>query len=256
MRHFLQLCGAMALILCAASAAAADEPYPPCHEAPDPAYAVTGAPPNLLVLTEEGFVWDAPRCTGWGKGQYALLVAAAATFGHKGGVDGLIGKFAAISGFKTVRYWSTSHQAWRPLFRSAHALSTARQGARRGDFDLADLVPGPVKHFWLEENGPVGAAIFRLRVLERSRDRLIIDIRNQRAVNPPVHPKIAAGGYRYLFMFDRAAPGVWRYYGITGLRGKGAAAVTWFRNSYVNRAIAMYRYVAGIPMEREPPAAR
>ena len=117
-------------------------------------------------------------------------------------------------------------------------------------------MPGPVKHFWLEEQGPVGAAVFRLRVLERSRDRLIVDIRNQRAANPPVHPKISAGGYRYLFMFERHAPGVWRYYGLTGLRGKGAAAVTWFRNSYVNRAVAVFRYIAGVPMEREPPAVR
>jgi len=85
---------------------------------------------------------------------------------------------------------------------------------------------------------------------------LIVDIRNQRAVNPPVHPKISAGGYRYLFMFERHAPGVWRYYGLTGLRGKGAAAVTWFRNSYVNRAVAVFRYIAGVPMEREPPAVR
>ena len=117
-------------------------------------------------------------------------------------------------------------------------------------------MPGPVKHFWLEEQGPVGAAVFRLRVLERSRDRLIVDIRNQRAANPPVHPKISAGGYRYLFMFERHAPGVWRYYGLTGLRGKGAAAVTWFRNSYVNRAVAVFRYIAAVPTECEPPAAR
>ncbi len=51
-----------------APAVLAGELYPPCGEAPEPDYAAVRAPPHLRVITQEGFVWDAPRCTGWGKG--------------------------------------------------------------------------------------------------------------------------------------------------------------------------------------------
>tara|TARA_A100001037_G_scaffold196267_1_gene175555 strand:- start:61 stop:597 length:537 start_codon:yes stop_codon:yes gene_type:complete len=149
-----------------------------------------------------------------------LLVAAAATFKHKGGVEGLVGKFAARAGAQCGALLVDFASGLEALV-SVQPMRCRRRGRARGDLAPGDLVPGPVKHFWLEEQGPVGAAVFRLRVLERSRDRLIVDIRNQRAANPPVHPKISAGGYRYLFMFERHAPGVWRYYGLTGLRGKG-----------------------------------
>ena len=56
-------------------------------------------------------------------------------------------------------------------------------------------------------------------------------------------------------MSDRQAPGVWRYFSLNGMREKGATAVTWFRNSNVNGAVAIFRNIAGVPMEREPPAA-
>ena len=41
-----------------------------------------------------------------------------------------------------------------------------------------------------------------------------------------------------------------------GLRGPGASVIDWFRASYINRAVAVFRYLAGIPTDREPPAAR
>ena len=56
-------------------------------------------------------------------------------------------------------------------------------------------------------------------------------------------------------MSDRQAPGVWRYFSLNGMREKGATAVTWFRNSDVNGTVAIFRNIAGVPMEREPPAA-
>lgn len=251
--HFL----ATVLILCAGvPAAAQEEPYPPCDGEPEPFHASLGEPPNLMVVTQEGFVWDAPHCTGWGKGKYALLLAVSARFEHRGGVTALIGKLAAASQLAKVRYWSISRQAWRPLFGAAHALSQANPEARRTDFPPDRLVPGPVHHVWLEESGPVGGAVFRIRVLDRSRHRLVVDIRNEHAVNPPLHPRIAAGAYRHLFFFDRERPGVWRYYGLSGLRGAGGSAITWIRSSYLNRTVALFRYLTGMPMEQEPPAAR
>lgn len=256
MTFFFRLSGALALLFVSLPVGAQDTPYLPCDGEPDPPHAAVGAAPNIRVITQEGYVWDAPRCSGWGKGKYALLIAVAARFEHTGGVDAIVRKFSKISALRNVRYWSTSAQAWRDLFGTAYALGQTQKEAKRADFEPKDLVPGPVRHFWAEERGPVGGAIFRLRVLERTPERLVVDIRNQRAVQPLAHPKISAGGYRHLFIFEQEANGVWRYFGMTGLRGSGGAVITWIRGSYLNRAIALFRYVSGVPMEKEPPAAR
>lgn len=256
MKFLSRVIGIAASFLICVPALAAGEPFLPCDGEPYPAYAALGAPPNVSVVTEEGFVWDSPRCIGWGKGKYALLVAIAGRFELKGGEAALARKFARISQLKTVRYWSTSAQAWRNMFRDAYALSQPQRGTKRPDFGAADMEPGPVRYIWLEEQGPIGDVIFRIRIVERTQDRLIVDIRNERSVRPPQHPKISAGGYRHVYILDRERPGVWRYYGVTGLRGAGGAAVTWIRGSYLNRATALFRYIAGVPMERDPPAAR
>ena len=137
-----------------APAVLADELYPPCGEAPEPDYAAVGAPPNLWVITQEGFVWDASRCPGWGKGQCALLVAAAATFKHKEGVEGLVGKFAARVGDQGGALLVDFASGLEALV-SVQPMRCRRRGRARGDLAPGDLVPGPVKHFWLEEQGPV-----------------------------------------------------------------------------------------------------
>lgn len=238
------------------SAAAADEPRLPCDGEPFPAYTALDAPPAVRVWTESGFVWNPPRCSGWGKSEYALLVAVASRFSHSGGVDGLVGRIARVSRFTGILYWSVSTQSWRRLVLDAHATAAPDRAARRDDFAPDELAPGPLLHFWQEERSPAGEMVYRLRVLERTPTRLIVDIRNGNPVDPPLHPKIQAGAYRFLHIFDKEEAGVWRYYGLMGLRGQGASAIEWFRASYVNRAVAVYRHLAGIPTDRDPPAAR
>jgi len=59
-----------------------------------------------------------------------------------------------------------------------------------------------------------------------------------------------------IYFLDRESGSVWRYYGILRagvgtnrlLAGNAASAI--------NRAVAFYRYVVGIPTDQEPPAAR
>jgi hypothetical protein len=47
---------------------------------------------------------------------------------------------------------------------------------------------------------------------------------------------------------------VWGYYGLWGIRA--GALTSGHEASSVNRALAFYRHVAGIPTDQEPPAAR
>jgi hypothetical protein len=59
-----------------------------------------------------------------------------------------------------------------------------------------------------------------------------------------------------IYFLDRESSDIWRYYSIarTGKNANGLA--TGHDASTVNRAVAFFRYLAGIPTDQEPPAAR
>ncbi len=59
-----------------------------------------------------------------------------------------------------------------------------------------------------------------------------------------------------MYFLDRESDKVWRYYSIvrTGKNANGLIAGS--ESSSVNRAVAFYRYLVGIPANQEPPGAR
>ena len=59
-----------------------------------------------------------------------------------------------------------------------------------------------------------------------------------------------------VIFLDKRGAGVWGYYQ-TIRATEGASAIAMGSNaSYVNRLAALYRYMAGIPTDQEPPAPR
>jgi hypothetical protein len=64
------------------------------------------------------------------------------------------------------------------------------------------------------------------------------------------------GGLQSIYFLDRESENAWRYYSIvrTGKNANGLIAGN--EASAINRAVAFYRYVVGIPTDQEPPAAR
>jgi hypothetical protein len=63
------------------------------------------------------------------------------------------------------------------------------------------------------------------------------------------------GDLRSLYFLDQRSPGIWSYYSLTRIGG-GQRLIAGHENSYINRAVALYRHFAGIPTDLEPPPAR
>jgi hypothetical protein len=63
------------------------------------------------------------------------------------------------------------------------------------------------------------------------------------------------GEMQSIYFLDRESASVWRYYSIVRT-GKNANRLTRNESSTINRAVAFYRYLVGIPTGQEPPAAR
>jgi hypothetical protein len=58
-----------------------------------------------------------------------------------------------------------------------------------------------------------------------------------------------------IYFLDRESDVVWRYYNIVRT-GMNASRFAGNESSAINRSVAFYRYMVGIPTDREPAAAR
>ena len=232
-------------------------PQPPCGADPVPAWPGPDEPvvSRAWSRPEFGRDWKPPLCTGWSATGFTTLVTIAARFRHTTGADGLLRRIGAISELAGIRYWSNTHKQWRVLIPDACALPGMQGGRCRGGFTTSEMQAGKPLYFE-QTNNLTGKGIYRMDVREASPDRLVVSVENVGAVRylflTVFHPR----EMQTVYFLDRESDEVWRFYSIvrTGINASGLVAVN--ESSTINRAVAFYRSLAGIPTAMEPPAAR
>jgi len=247
-----------AAILSGAVSTRADTgPQPPCGSAAFPSWPDLENPPAIRVWdrANTGHDWVPPACTGWTDPGFTTLVATAARFRQPSGVEGLLRRIGAISGLAGMRYWSTTHERWQTLIISAHALSDATGDRIREDFSPGEMAEGKVL-FFRQEDSVFGKAVYRLRIRSASPDLLVFDTENTGAVSYLRMTLFRPGELQSITFLERESRDVWRFYNLSRT-GRNVSRLTEGREaSSVNRAVAFYRHLAGIPTDKEPPAAR
>jgi len=196
-----------------------------------------------------------PECTGWKDPGFAMLVVMAGRFRVPGGSAELLRRIGAISELQGMQYWSTTHHSWRTLISSASALEGATGGKRRKNFSPEDLVPGRTVYFEQEDN-LTGKGTYQLQVRSASADRLVFETTNTSTMRYLFVPVFRPGEMKTIYFLDRESPDVWRFYSMTRTGPKASSLTTGHDASSINRAVAFYRHLAGIPTDQEPPAAR
>jgi len=240
----------LAVMLCVGVARA--QPAVPCDGAAVPAFPPVDAPPNARVWQD--LDWRPPPCLAWPDAKAVILVGFAASFRHAGSAAELLARFGAVSRLTRVRYWSTTEQQWNPLFLKAQALDG--KGKPRPDFAPSEILAGATLRFAQRDNRLPITTVQAIEVREVVPDRLRVDIRNAEPVELVFLTVAAPGDLRTAHFLAREAGEVWRYYSLT--RVAAAPAVLGGRNekSWINRAAALYRHIAAVPTDAEPPAAR
>ncbi len=227
----------------------------PCESVLLPPYPPVGAPPGLLTLkrSELPSVTTPRDCRARIPWRSSLLVTLSGKFPYSGGADGLLARFGAVSAFRGIKYWSVTDGAWRTLVTDARALDGPDPPRRRADFAASEMTSGRNLYFDQSDNRSSGLVTYRMRVLERDDDHAVIAIENVTSVWMFVLPLFDPGDLQSLYIVRRLSPGVWGYQSLTGAREgvlnpSGGA-------SYINRAVAIYRHIVGIPTDRNPPAS-
>jgi len=154
-----------------------------------------------------------------------------------------------------MRYWSTTHQQWQTLIVNAYALTGLQPAQRREDFTPDEMKAGKVLYFEQVDNLS-GKAIYRMHIAETSADRIVFDVENVSTMRYLFITLFHPGEMQSIYFLDRESENVWRFYSIVRTGENANRLIAGNESSAVNRAVAFYRYLVGIPTGLEPPAAR
>jgi hypothetical protein len=247
------------MLLCQAYGYAQSGPLPPCGEEPVPPYPVLDDSPIVRSWSESDFgrYWKPPACTGWVQVGFSTLITTAARFRCTAGAEGLLRRIGAISELAGMRYWSTTHKQWQTLIVDSHAVTASQPTQRRQNFAPDEMQEGKVLYLEQADNLS-GAAIYRMHIAEVSPSRLVFDVENVSVIRYFLLTLFAPGEMQSIYFLDRESDDVWRYYSIArmGRNASRLATGPGHAASSINRALAFYRSLAGIPTDQEPPAAR
>lgn len=247
-----------ALLLGAVFAAPAGaQPRLPCDANALPDYAPLDAPLAFQVWRPQDLAapWKPPPCARWAERDFSALIALAGRIGGVSSAEVLLRRLGAVSKTGGVVYWSHSRQRWRPLFEETYALEGPEPGLRRDDFELGELAVSRAYHLWQKENAAVSGSVLRVRFHEITPDRLVLEQVNVTETRFLLVPLLDAGDYEALIFLTRERDDIWTYYHIIRYGDGGDAFSASHRASLLNRADALFRYIADLPAETAIPLA-
>jgi len=128
-------------------------------------------------------------------------------------------------------------------------------GYRRQDFTPNEMRGGQVLYLDQADNLS-GMAVYRTHIVEASADRLVFDVKNASVMRYLFVTLFHPGEMQTIYFLDRESEDVWRYYSITRTGRNASRLATGHQSSSVNRTVAFYRFLVGIPTDQEPPLAR
>jgi hypothetical protein len=141
-------------------------------------------------------------------------------------------------------------------YKASAALKGSDPASRRPDFKPAEFVTGARLHFVQDATESLGPIVHQLIVRERSAARLVMTTRNVNKGRVYGWPVIDPGGLEGFFMVEREAGPIWRYYALTRAYILVSDAMAPPPEDHLSKAVALFRFIAGMPTDAEPPALR
>ena len=242
-------------ILLAGTAAAAEPPVPPCAGLPVPGFPAAGAPPAVQLWhpadLPEG--WKPPACTGLAPPAGSLFVALAGSFRHDGDATSLLARVGAVSTHTSMVYWDVGSVAWAPILEDASALSGPDPEARRADFSPDELHAGARLDVLYDDSDPPGSVVYQTEIVAAGPDGFTLVTHNLTSMTLMGISVAEPADISSMLVIERTAPGVFAQYTLTAIDLASMAAVLVSDATHLNRAVGSFRFVAGIPGDRDPP---
>ena len=168
----------------------------------------------------------------------------------------MLSRLGSISALNGVRYWSVTDKKWETLFTHAYALAGPDAKALRADFAATDFRAGNDLYFLSADNRTDSDMITHIHVISVDNERIVWATVNASPLRAFFITAVPAGGIETFYALERTKSG-WHFYSLTRISGVSSVFSSMVHgDSYINRAVAMYRYIASIPTDRETPTSR
>lgn len=231
-------------------------PLPPCAGEAVSARTLAETQPSVTIwhtpASPDG--WQLAGCSGFAPPSNAVLIEVAGRLQHDGDALSLLERIGSVTSQSEMLYWSVGHGDWRKLLADAAALSGPDPALRRADFKLDELRPGARLYTLYDDEEKPGPTVFETDIREAGPDGFITVMRNTTAMRLMGFSIADPGEISSMLSITRVAPGEFDYYALTAVALAPMAAAMTSDASHVNRAVASFRYLAGIPGDRDPPA--
>jgi hypothetical protein len=231
-------------------------PAPPCASGEAAVYPAFADPPNARIWHRRDLGgWQPPACFGWPPLPFNLVTALSGEFKFDGVVDELLARFGALSRWKGIRYWSLSDRRWETFITDSAALADPSPQGRRPDFTPAELKTGADFYFLRSDDSTSAPVIYRMRVAEAGPDRLVVQIGNVSPISRFIFTLFDPGDIQSTYTLEKIGPSLWGYYALTVLH-EGVMVIGNHDDAYLTRNVSIFRHLAGIPTDQEPPVLR
>jgi len=199
--------------------------------------------------------WQPASCSGLTARSGAVYIAVAGEFQHTGDAGSLLGRLGALSRQIGLKYWSIDQGGWRPLLVDATALTANDLSARRPDFKTEEMRPGARLYMLYADDSGAGPVVYQTEVKAAGSDGFVFVLHNSTAMRLMGMSIADPGDLSSMLSVQRIGPDRFAYYALTAVALAPLAAAMVSDASHINRAVASFRYLSGIPSDSDPPAA-
>jgi len=232
-------------------------PAPPCvagdAASPNPPFA---NPPHFRIWHRRDLAnWNPPACFGWPPGDFTIVTVLSGAFAFDGTGDDLLARFGAASSWTRIKYGSASDERWQTFITDQAAVTDASGKTRRPDFTPGELKAGSDLYFTRSDDRSTRPVIYRMHIYEATPDRVVVRIGNVSPVMSFIVTAFDAGDIRAVYILEKIAQGRWGYYALTVLE-EGVMVIGNHDEDYRVRNVSIFRHLAGIPTDQEPPVVR
>lgn len=235
---------AFALVAPGASAANA-EPVIPCGG--DAMAAQSPVPPLPRVEAWTNLAWHPPPCIPWNAGSYRFVAIITGPLRLADSSE-FLARLGAISTTAGMRYWSESDGKWRVLVEQATALA-GQDGEARGDFTKDEMRVGATLYFRDKDNRATTPVTYRMQVLKAADDEVIVESTNVSPVVALGFTFIPPGSFRLAHIARRGPDNQWTLRLVSAADARASWMIAFGKDSYVNRAMAVFAHVSGMPAD-------
>lgn len=175
--------------------------------------------------------------------RFTSFAAVVGTF-QAAGMDAVLRRIGAITAYKGMRYWSVTDRRLEPLVTDAFAVE-GPGSKKRSDFTPMEMQSGQELLFTEHDNRSSDPVTYRIRMIERSADHLVVDIANANKIRLFLLTLFEPGDLRTALFISSSADGTWTCYALTGFHPTALTGLLDNHKSPVNRLIALYGHITG-----------